>query len=106
MKRIDQLREIPYINEVRKEASKLDILLTKQQAIFYHKLALIHDFSNTNDSLVNQMFDLRTFYEEINEKISECIDCQDSAQGRLADLPLAVSCHVRKPAIFSSISSK
>jgi hypothetical protein len=61
--------------------------LTKQQVIFCHKLALIHDLSKTSDSLVNQLSDLRTFYEDIDEKISEYIDWQDSAQGRSSDLP-------------------
>lgn len=76
------MRENPNINEIYKEELELDILLTKQQDIFYHKLALIHDFLKTNDSFVNQLSDLRRFYEDIDEKISEYIDWQDNAQGR------------------------
>lgn len=91
--RINKLRGNPEINEVRKEASELDMLLTIQQAIFCHKLALIHDLSKTIDSLLNQLSDFRMFYEEIDEKISEYINWKDNAQGRSADLPRIEESH-------------
>lgn len=65
----------------------MDTLLAKQQVIFCHKLTLIHDLCKTSDSLVNQLSKLRTFCEEVDDKISEHIDWKDSVEGRPVDIP-------------------
>jgi len=62
-------------------------LVAKQHVIFYRKLTLIHDLCKNNDYLVNQLSNLRTLYEEFDEKIFVNIDWHNSAKGRSTDLP-------------------
>jgi len=54
---------------------------------FCKKLKLINDLYKTNDSLIDQMFELRTYYEDINNKISDFIIWQDNTKGMKANLP-------------------
>lgn len=77
----------PEIVEFRKEAGELNNLLAQQQATFCHKIAIIQGLCQSRYSLVNQLSDLRTYCKEIEEKISNFVDWQDSSEGRSVDLP-------------------
>ena len=41
----------------------------------------------TSDQLVTHIYDRRTYYDEFYDKVSKYIDFQDTAQGRVVDLP-------------------
>ena len=61
--RIEKLQENPKINEVKKEATYLEALLATQQAVFHQKYNQIQEQVKTNDRLVTQISNLRTYYE-------------------------------------------
>ena len=65
----------------------MEELLVTQQTIFYQKYNKIQEKGNTSDQLVTQISNQRTYYEEIDDKVSKYIDCQDIAHGRVTDLP-------------------
>lgn len=85
--KIEKFQENPELNAVKKEATQLEASLSKQPTTFYHKINQVQELVKTDDQLVTQISDLRTYYDDIDDKVSKYIDWQDIAQGRAVDLP-------------------
>ena len=86
-KKIEKFQENLKLNTIKKEETELDTSLSKQQSTFYHKLNQVQELVKTSDHLVTQIYYLRTYYDEIDDKLSKYIDWQDTTQGRAANLP-------------------
>ena len=59
----------------------MEELLVTQKTIFYQNYNQIQEKVKTSDQLVTQISNLKTYYEEIDDKVSKYIDWQDTAQG-------------------------
>jgi len=60
---------------------EINALFTQQQVDFYKKLKIINDLCKNSDSLTYQIYELRTYYEDISNKISKFITWQDNIEG-------------------------
>lgn len=72
--RIEQLKINLELVKFKKEEEELNTLRVQQQITFYQKLAIFHDLCQTTNSLVNQLSHRRTYFDEIEEKISDYIN--------------------------------
>lgn len=79
---MEQLKDSPKIDDFKKEDLELNTLLAQQHVVFCQKMTIINDVCNKRDSLMNQSANLRTNFDDIDDKITECITWQDSAESR------------------------
>ena len=91
--RIEKLCVTPELSEFKKEANKLNNLLAQQHILFCQGLTIIYNLCHTNNSLVDQLANIMTYFDDVEEKISKFHTWQDSAKGRLANLPRIEESH-------------
>ena len=91
---IKELREeltkyegIPTVEEFIKETLALNALLSKQQNLFILQMSNIIPRLEISEQLNNTIIDQRIEFNELNTKISDYIEWQDSEEGRKASLP-------------------
>ena len=91
---IKELREelknyegIPTAEEFIKEALALNALLSKQQKLFILQMSDIIPHLEISEQLTITIIDQRIEFNELNTKISDYIEWQDSEEGRKSDLP-------------------
>lgn len=56
-------------------------------------MAIIHDQCRTISSLVDQLSDIKNYFEDIEEKISGFLTWQESAEGRSSNIPKIEEAH-------------
>ena len=73
--------------EFIKEALALNALLSKQQDLFVLQMSNIVPHLEINEQLTNTVIDQRIEFNELDTKISDYIEWQDSEEGRRSNLP-------------------
>ena len=68
---IENIQEKPKINEVNKEATELEALLENKKEVFYQNYIYIQEQVRTSDQSVTHISSMRTYYEEIDDKVSK-----------------------------------
>lgn len=67
-------KDVPTIDELIKEASKLNSILSKQQDLFCQEMSHITPYLNTIDQLTDKEIDQRTEFNGSNTKIYDYIE--------------------------------
>ena len=70
-----------------KESLEINTLLLKKQAMFCQNLSIINPLCVKSDSLMNQSFDLRVTFNDIDDKISGFLTWQDTPEGSATNIP-------------------
>jgi len=77
---IAKYKYIPIVDEFIKEALELNSILSKQQNLFYQRMSHITPYMITSDQLIDKEIDQRTKFNDLNTKISDYIEWQESEE--------------------------
>lgn len=80
------------MTDFKKEARELNTLLAQHQILFC-LFSIIHDLHHTNSSLVNQLLDIETYFDDIEEKIAGFLTWYENFDERLDNLPRIEESH-------------
>lgn len=80
-------KDIHTIEELFNEDLTLNTLLLKQKQLFLQHISNIIPYLNTSEQLTNIIIDQRIEFNELNSKIFDHIEWQESDEGKRSNLP-------------------
>jgi len=83
---MERYKDVPTTEEFIKEALELNSLLVRQQEYYCQKLSHITPYLTISDQLTDKAIDQRTEFNDLNTKISEFIEWQETEDGKKANI--------------------
>lgn len=75
---MERYKDVSTTEEFIKDALELNSLLVRQQEYFCQKMSHITPYLTTSDQLTNKAINQRTEFSDLNTKISEFIEWQET----------------------------
>lgn len=86
-KSMQRYKDVPTTNNFIKEALELNSLLVKQQECFFQNMSHINPYLTTSNEVTDKEIDQRMNFNDLNTRIFELIEWQETKYGRKVNLP-------------------